>query len=384
LTPRCADTGFDEVHRTPDGGLTAIQYKRTSHDLRGRVPGDVQNVLAACPECAGLHGPAHGDLSASNLTVAASDAYFRDVDPTTIDVRTIVLIDGVGEASTVDLHDVVRELMPTTLEVLVVTDPDVDHLPWAGLSGAPVLASGDSRKVVRLLKHWNRVSRSDAVPSLSGETLPVRLTRQLAEGSARCAVRAAYLARDAVVRQDPKISRPIVARFAETWLGLRPTDATIDATGNALLQAPLDGLHPDGDHAAVRHLRTDVRDQRRAWRLIGQTQLCGRLVDSLDRRLPGADGDDPLVVADTVDGGMQSDLTEGWEDARLPRVLARLPPDELRVTLTKVYQGTTWTAAAQTCGMTAEFGERVRCKLKRLGADLTARIEAAKGRPRPA
>jgi hypothetical protein len=170
-----------------------------------------------------------------------------------------------------------------------------------------------------------------------------------------------------------------VARFAEKWLGLRPTDVNIAATGNAFLQAPLDGLHPDGDHAVVRQLRTDVRDQRRAWRFIGETRLCGRLVDSLDRPPAWADADGPLTVADAVAGGIPPDLVEGWNDARLPRILARLRPDELQVTLAKGHQGLTWTAAAEACGMTAEFGERVRCKLKRLGADLTARIAAAKG-----
>ncbi len=175
-----------------------------------------------------------------------------------------------------------------------------------------------------------------------------------------------------------------MARFAETWLGIRPTDANIAATGNALLQAPLDGLHPDGDHAAVHQRRTDVRDQRRAWRLIGRTQLCGRLVDSLDRPLPRGNVDGPLTVADTFAGGVRPDLVDGWNDTRLPRILARLRADELKVTMAKAYQGLTWTAAAETCGMTAEFGERVRCKLKRLGAELTARIEAAKGYPQPA
>ena len=49
----------------------------------------------------------------------------------------------------------------------------------------------DSGKVVRLLKHWNRVSRTDLAPSLFFETLAINLTQQLVVGSARCAVRAA-------------------------------------------------------------------------------------------------------------------------------------------------------------------------------------------------
>ncbi len=56
------------------------------------------------------------------------------------------------------------------------------------LSGVPLVDSG---KVVRLLKHWNRVSRTDLAPSLFFETLAINLTQQLVVGSARCAVRAA-------------------------------------------------------------------------------------------------------------------------------------------------------------------------------------------------
>lgn len=385
LRPGYADMGVDAMYWNPDGSLTAIECKQISRDPRTRVRGDLLDLLVDCPECAGLHGPSHGDLNPHNVVIAASGAYFRGIDPTTIDVGAIVVMDGPDEASTVDLHEVLRGLTPDSadpknpaLQAFVATHPDADHLPSVGLSGVPLLDSVDTGKVVRLLKHWNQVSRTDPAPSLSFETFVISLTQQFVAGSARCAVRAAYLARDAVVHQDSEVSRSVVARFAETWLGLRATNANIAATGNALLEAPLDGLHPDGDHAVVRQLRTDVRNQRRAWRFIGETQLCGRLVDSLDRPLPQADADGPLTVADAVASGIQPDLADGWNDVRLPRILARLRPDERQVTLAQAYQGLTWTAAAETCGMTAEFGERVRCKLKRLGADLTARIAATK------
>lgn len=387
-----ADMGVDEVRRNPDGSVTEIQYKCLSRDLGTAVRMQPCDVLGDCPECADLHGPADGPLSASNLTAAASGMYFGDLHPANVLVRDIdpaevELIDyGCEGSSTVDLHEVLRGLTPDPeSQIFVVTHPDTDHLPSAGLSGSAVLDSVDTGKVVRLLKHWNRVSQSDPAPSLSFETLAINLLiRRLVAGSARCAVQAAYLVRDAVVHQGPEASQPAVARFAETWLGLRPTDANIAATGNALLQAPLDGLHPGGDHAAVRQLRTDVRNQRRVWRFIGETQLCGRLIDSLDRPLPWACADGPLTVGDTIAGGVRPDLVDGWSDARLPRVLARLRPDELRVTLTKAHQGLTWAAAAQACGMTESFGERVRCKLKRLAAELTTRIEATKAHPRPA
>jgi len=225
LKPKHADMGVDEVSRNPDGSVTAIQYKRTSHDPGTSVRMQPRDALVDCPECAGLHGPAHGRLSASNLTAAASGAYFGDLNPANIIVgdihpAEIVLIDcGVYDgSSTVDLREVLHGLTPDPEnQVFVVTHPDTDHLPSAGLTGSAVLDSVDTGKVVRLLKHWSRVSRSDPPPSLLFETLAINLTRRLVSGSARCAVRAAYLARDAIVHGGTEASRPAVARFAETW-----------------------------------------------------------------------------------------------------------------------------------------------------------------------
>lgn len=378
--PGTADAGIDDVWRNPDESITAVQYKYTGSHHRNQPRRYPQDLLADCPECAGQHGPGHGDLSASNLTVAASGAYFSEVDPATVGEPMLVVIDDLEQH--LNVGDLLRQLTPgPTVQVLVATRAQDDHLPPAGLSGAGVLDAVDGGKVTGLLTHWSALSRFDTLPPAAFETPTVKLlTSHLAVGTARCAVRAAYQTRQAVV-QDPAASGPVVARFAETWLGLRPTEANIAATGNALLQAPLDGAHPDGDHAVVRRLGADVRGQRRAWRLIGETQLCGHTVDSLDRPLTNTRVDSPWTVADTVDSA-RPDTDDGWNDPRLPRVLARLHPDELRVTMSKAHDGLTWSAAALACGKNAEFGERVRCKLKRLGAELTARIEAAKAQPR--
>ncbi len=127
-----ADMGVDEVCWNPDGSVTAIQYKRTSRHLPTGVRMNPEDLLVDCPDCAGQHGPAHGDLSANNLTVAASGAYFRDMDPARFVLIDYAVYEG---SSTVDLHEVLRGLTPdpanskkSTLQVLEATHPDADHL----------------------------------------------------------------------------------------------------------------------------------------------------------------------------------------------------------------------------------------------------------------
>jgi hypothetical protein len=408
--PWYGDRGADAVYPHPDGSVTVVQatHRSGDRDARRQMPLNAYGfppVLVDCPECAGTHGPVDGELSASNLTAAASGTYFGDLRPENILVPAnvqAVLIDvaSYGRPVPVDVSAVVRGLIPP--ESVPVAHV---HGGPSGMSGAPALDAGTG-KLVRLLKHWNQVSGTSPAPAyvveqLVVEQLPIEmvvhslgavLVRQFVVGSARCAVRAAYRAREAVVRPNlanPAASRAVLAEFTSTWFGLRPTDANVDAVGNALLQAPLDGADPGGDHAAFRRLGTDVRRQLRAWRFAGDTQLRGRRVDSLDRPLRlGIDPGSALTVADTVAGGPGPDLlvgessAAGWNDPRLPRVLNGLRSDEMNVAMRKVTEGLTWSAAAQACGRTAEFGERVRRRLKRLGADLTARIDAAQRTPR--
>jgi len=237
---------------------------------------------------------------------------------------------------------------------------------------------------VTMLRHWDQLAQRPHLPSFTIEVLsqPCDMTRAgwQAITAARCAVQAAYLARDAVVHEHPAIGRQVVGEYVVRWLGLRPTAEIVEAAANALLQAPLDGTHPDGDHAVVRRLLAATRTQRRAWRPLGETKIRHARIDSLDRRLPGVGNEQPLVLADTVGTCDQPDAaTAGWNDPRIPRVLARLHPAERRVALAYVHADpdTTWAQAAQQCGQEAAFGERVRRKLLREGRLLTTWLAAS-------
>jgi len=253
--------------------------------------------------------------------------------------------------------------------------------PPAASDGTP---QGDhTRRLIRLLKHWNTTAADARAPSL-WFSMPIIVPRQTAPEVASRAIRAALDARDRVVHDDPTDSREAVAGYVSKWLGLRPTPAIVEAAGNALLQAPLEPDDTAPERDVIQRLHSEIVRQRRAWRPIGETQLGGRRVDSLQRTLNPA-ADTTTIVADTVAIEDLHTVHGGWDDDRLTRVLNMLRPDERHVALAYAHDGgTTWSGAARACGLPDPFGERVRRKLLRLGRQLTSRITASPPRPRPA
>ncbi|MFF5291876.1 hypothetical protein [Paractinoplanes globisporus] len=310
---------------------------------------------------------------ASALTAAASYVVIRGAHQN----AKLSEIDFPSAVAGPAIEAVVRHLVPPQSNTAVA--------PRDSSSGGSALtmildSNVDSNFVVQLLTHWRNLGVDPHRLVLVGdpEQLPPFEETAFAGAAAGCAVRAAYHARDALVREEPSASRSAVAEFASRWLGLPPTDENVEATGNALLQAPLDGVHPDGDHAAVRRLPTDVRDQRRMWRPLGRTRIRSARVASLDRPVRLAGGT-LLTLADTVAATDELEaMAYGWDDMRVERVLEMLGRDERRVALALAghYAGT-WEQAAVLCGYPCAFGERVRRKLKRKGAELHARQAAA-------
>jgi hypothetical protein len=248
------------------------------------------------------------------------------------------------------------------------------------------------------LRHWSDVAGCVVLDGLdktcaeephmsAGRWRPTESSRRWASARIACplqgvaaaqhATSAAYKVRDAVVHEDPSVSREAVARFTSAWLGFRPTPEIVEATTTALLYAALDDFDPDDDFITVRRLRRDTKHQNRLIKPLTSTQLCRYPIDSLDRPL-GIDLDDdaPGTLADTVGVADQVDelITRigGWNDARIDKVMARLHGDERRVAVMYAHLDSpaTWQQAAQACGLPAEFGERVRRKLRREGQAL--------------
>ncbi|GIM97157.1 hypothetical protein [Paractinoplanes toevensis] len=361
VAPR-RDTGFDNVEIGPNGAIQVKQYKLLPYSGGREETRPADRLEEDCPHCT---GPLFLDLdsdSVSSITVAASGAFFNGLDMS----RTSVKIAIPPTVTGWQIETIVQRLVPPR-------DAAVEHL-WLSIAGPGMLPTQiDARDIVRLLKYWRHIGQTVVIDEPDAFLNPAAVAWM----AAGCAVRAAYHARDAVVHQDPLVSREVVAEFAERWLGLRPTAESIDAVGNALLHAPLDGAHPGGDHAAVRRLPRDVRDQRRWWRDLSESRLRSARIGSLDRPLRSG-GADPLTLLDTLGAcDALGGLAGGW-DERIDRVLRMLRPDERRVALTLgLRYADTWEHAALLCGLPARFGERVRRKLKREGAMLQERAASA-------
>jgi hypothetical protein len=130
----------------------------------------------------------------------------------------------------------------------------------------------------------------------------------------------------------------------------------------------------------VSDLEGRTRRQARVLRPIWETRLNYRRVGLLDQPVVTGNGT-LLPVADLVcDPHVTEDLAlAAMEDHQQPicRVLDRLKPDELDVTkLYAQHAQLTWTEAARVAGAPdpVAMGERVRRKLKRLGAEHDRRL----------
>lgn len=129
-------------------------------------------------------------------------------------------------------------------------------------------------------------------------------------------------------------------------------------------------------------LRRRAKRQARALKPIWETRLNRSYIGSLDQ--PAAAGSSTLMtIADQLaDPATAEDLAlaREHEQQRLRQVLDWLKPNEREVTsMYAEYSELTWTEAAHLAGAAdpAAMGERVRRKLKRLGAEHGRRLARA-------
>lgn len=116
-----------------------------------------------------------------------------------------------------------------------------------------------------------------------------------------------------------------------------------------------DGERPS-DYAGL------AAEQHRNHRLIGETQLCGRLVWSLDKPVAIGPYDTlPLVETVPAPAPRSNEISDRW----LVRLLGALSERERKIVWAKGYERS-WADAATAVGATAAEGERLRRKVKRL------------------
>ncbi len=192
---------------------------------------------------------------------------------------------------------------------------------------------------------------------------------------ARIPLFAALRARRAALRGD----LAAVREFIVNWLERQPTEPMVEATIDALLE---DDWIPYDDDAMdleiIPHLRQQAGRYTRRHKMIGQTQIVGRSVDSLDQLVPaGPSGERVSLVTLTADPStVDVDVdVDSPQRRRAQRALSQFKPEEQQVLLAWE-PGMTWQEAAAAAGLTAEVAERVRRKRKRVAQEAARRIDA--------
>jgi hypothetical protein len=189
---------------------------------------------------------------------------------------------------------------------------------------------------------------------------------------ARIPLLAALRARRAALRGD----RAAVREFIVNWLERQPTEPMVEATIDALLE---DDWVPYDDDAVdlevIEHLQRRAGRHTRRHKMIGQTQIVGRSVDSLDRLVPvGRSGERVSLVTLTADPSTAIVDVDSLE-RRAQRALGQFKPEEQQVLLAWE-PGMTWQEAAAAAGLTPEVAERVRRKRKRVAQEAARRTDA--------
>jgi hypothetical protein len=178
----------------------------------------------------------------------------------------------------------------------------------------------------------------------------------------RAALRLAVSAKQAVLRGDVDAVR----WFVRHWLNFTCVPATlVDAASAVLLD---ESAWMPAEDAAVgydprQRLRALTITAHRNHRLIGNTQLCGRRVWSLDEPVPIGSGDVKVPRVELVPSPPLP--CDEITDPRLIRLLGELSERERRILWAWLNEGS-WYAAAESCGATRAEANNVRRKVNRL------------------
>jgi hypothetical protein len=189
---------------------------------------------------------------------------------------------------------------------------------------------------------------------------------------ARIPLFAALRARRAALRGDLAAVREFIVK----WLERRPTEPMVEATIDALLEDDWVPYDDDVDLEVIEHLQRRAGRYTRRHKMIGQTQIVGRSVDSLDRLVPvGRSGERVSLVTLTADPSTAIVDVDPLDERRAQRALGQFKPEEQQVLLAWE-PGMTWQEAAAAAGLTPEVGERVRRKRKRVAQEAARRTDA--------
>lgn len=183
---------------------------------------------------------------------------------------------------------------------------------------------------------------------------------------------AALDTRDAILT-DPD-ARPVVRRFARTWLKIRTvTQYVLDAVVDVLLADDWHELDLTDDELRE-HLRARTKDRHEVHRPIFERQLNHHRIGSLSAPVKTTDG--VLALDEAVAGIHHTEdeaLSLHWADPRIGPLLNKLNPQQRRVVDTIAHSGLGWQEAAAVAGVTTQQAEATRRRLKYLAAEQNRR-----------
>lgn len=189
----------------------------------------------------------------------------------------------------------------------------------------------------------------------------------------RAALLAALTARNAAIEGD----HATVDEFSRIWLGITHPQRWRDSVEMALLGDWVDNLGKGvlGDPAVVNLLRHQSQIEHRRLQPLWERRVNGRRVSLLGQPV----GSDLTLLDLLVEHRTpEAEVLYSEQESRIAAVLHRLTPDEAVVAV--IWAETpelSWQQAALAEQFPETFGERVRCKLKRLGKQYTERAQAA-------
>lgn len=185
----------------------------------------------------------------------------------------------------------------------------------------------------------------------------------------------ALQARRAVLRGDVGA----VMRFLKEVLGFQRTPPTLVDAASAVLLEEAAWLPADWevDDAVCPRIRQLTIREHRNFRLIGDTKLCGRPVDSLDREVTISRSEVVSVpLVEVLPAPRPRAGVDDITDPRLLEIFGRLTERERAILRVRAEAARNWADTAVSCGATRAEVENLRRKLKRLSKSIDRTVAA--------
>lgn len=358
-------------------GEASARAKEIIADL-ARLGPDGPLARAVSPLWVGLQSPAVSELAASFVPAGPQPSVLSGFTPGIAEKMLAGV--NVGSFTGLDLGSPSRFVVDQLSNVMGLAFSG-DQWPWSKWSGAGALegVTAAMHRHVQGLAAWAETTHRAAMDAVwrapeQSITSMLQSFSVLADQGVAWgwrALGAALRAQEAVLRGDLKA----IVRFLREWLGFKRTPHTlVDAASAVLLEEAAwlpAGLA--GDDKVVPLIKKLTVREHRNFRLLGDTQLAGWPVDSLDRKVKlSRDEHVAAPLVDMVPAPPPPPGEDDISDPRLLQIMDKLTERERKILWMKAEEERTWADAAVSSGATLKDGDNLRRKVKRLSKTAAA------------